>query len=42
MRFKEFTNIDSLRHAKKTDEKPVKFFNERLQKELNITTTTKK
>ena len=26
MRFKEFTNIDSLRHAK-VDEKPVKFFN---------------
>ena len=34
MRFKEFTNIDSLRHAK-VDEKPVKFFNGDY-KELNI------
>ena len=34
MRFKEFTNIDSLRHAK-VDEKPVKFFNGDY-KDLNI------
>jgi len=34
MRFKEFTNIDSLRHAK-VDEKPVKFFNGDYKK-LNV------
>ena len=32
MRFKEFTNIDSLRHAK-VDEKPVRFFNGNLKNE---------